>query len=83
MEANFIRDATILGVAGANEVTNKSIITLMDLENLVFLGITFGAWFQIVMFISIILIIILNLKKLTTSIVKSIKLKINNKKSKR
>lgn len=49
---------TIVSVPIVNEVTNDGVITVLGLEQAVFLGITYGAWFKIGMFIALLLLIV-------------------------
>lgn len=48
----------IVGVPIANELTNQGFITALDLEQSVWLGMTYGAWFKIGMAVSLSLLII-------------------------
>ena len=59
----LVTQGTIVGVPVANQITNDGIITALELESLVFLGMTGGAWLQLAMFISLLLVIFLNLNK--------------------
>ena len=37
---------TIVAVPVINEITQDGIVTLLELEEIVFLGMTWGAWFK-------------------------------------
>ncbi len=45
-------------------VTENRIVNSFDLETMVFLGMTYGAWFKIIGFISVVLIIVVNVQTL-------------------
>lgn len=47
----------VVAVPVINEATEKGIVTALGLENIVLLGMTWGAWFQIGMFVALILLI--------------------------
>lgn len=47
----------VVGVPVVNTVTNDGIVTVLHLENYVFLGMTFGAWFKVGMFVALVLLI--------------------------
>ena len=50
--------ATIaVGVPVLNTVTEDGIITALQLEQVAFLGMTWGAWFKVGMFIALLLLI--------------------------
>ncbi len=54
--------SAVISVPVGNAVTENSIINALDLETMIFLGMTYGAWFKIVGFISIILVIVVNVQ---------------------
>lgn len=60
----LLTQGTVVGLPVGNALTNDGIITALDLESLLFIGLTFGAWFKILMFISLCIIILINLTKL-------------------
>lgn len=47
-----------IGVASTNLLTQDGVITALNLEDTVLLGLTFGAWFKIGMTIALILLIV-------------------------
>lgn len=49
--------AVIVSVPVVNEVTSDGIITVLELEEYVWLGMTFGAWFKVGMFVALVLLI--------------------------
>lgn len=55
MKENIVK--TVVAVAAGNEVTDNGVITALGLEQSVLLGMTFGAWFKVGMFIALILLI--------------------------
>lgn len=57
MSTNTTVTSAVVGVPVINEVTTNGIITVLDLESLAFLGMTFGAWFKLGMFIALVLLI--------------------------
>lgn len=50
--------AAVVAVPIVNEVTQDTIITVLELENVVWLGVSFGAWFKIGMAIALALLIL-------------------------
>jgi|VirMetMinimDraft_7_1064189.scaffolds.fasta_scaffold00669_13 hypothetical protein len=48
----------VVGVPIANELTNQGFITALDLEQSVWLGMTYGAWFKVGMALSLTLLIL-------------------------
>ena len=48
----------VVGVPVVNEATNDGIITALELDQLVFMGMTWGAWFKVGMFIALLLLIL-------------------------
>ena len=50
--------AAVVAVPIVNEVTQDKIITVLDLENAVWLGVSFGAWFKIGMAVALALLIL-------------------------
>ena len=65
-----VAQGSVVAVPVANQVTDNGIITALSLENYVFCGMTFGAIFQMLMFISVILIILINISKIVKEIKK-------------
>lgn len=49
--------AATISVPVVNEVTNNGIVTALELDNAVLLGMTYGAWFKVGMFIALVLLI--------------------------
>jgi hypothetical protein len=62
-----------IGVPVSNEVTNDGIITALALENFVWMGMTYGAWFKVISMISIIIVILVNVNQLCSSVSSLIK----------
>ena len=61
MGRSSMKDAigsTVVAVPVVNEVTNQGIITALDLEQSIWLGVTYGAWFKIGMGVALVLLII-------------------------
>ena len=56
--SNNLLASTVVGVPIVNEATSDGVITLLDLEEAVILGMTYGAWFKVGMFLALILLII-------------------------
>lgn len=50
--------STVIGVPVINEVTNQGIITALALEQSIWLGVTYGAWFKIGMGVALVLLIV-------------------------
>jgi hypothetical protein len=50
--------AAVVAVPIVNEVTQDEIITVFELENAVWLGVSFGAWFKIGMAVALALLIL-------------------------
>lgn len=48
----------VIAVPVVNEVTNQGVITALQLEDVVWLGMTYGAWFKIGMGVALVLLII-------------------------
>jgi uncharacterized membrane protein len=65
-----VTQGSVVAVPVVDQVTNNGIITALSLENYVIGGFTFGAIFQILMFISVLLIVIINLSKVVDEIKK-------------
>lgn len=63
-----VTQGSVIAVPVTNEITNNGIITALSLENYVFFGMTFGAIFQVMMFISVLLIILINIGKVAQEI---------------
>ena len=55
---NDVTTTVVVGVPVVNEVTNNGIITALQLEELAVLGMTYGAWFKIGMFVALGLLVI-------------------------
>lgn len=53
-----MKDATVIGLPVINAATGDGIITVLELEELVFLGMTYGAWFKIGMGVALLLLIV-------------------------
>ena len=66
----LMTQGTVVSIPVANEITNNGIITALALEDMVMFGLTYGAWFKLAMFISVILIILVNLSKVAKEAVK-------------
>lgn len=74
------RVATI-GVIGGNGgvvIAGDEILTAMGLEELVFMSMTYGAWVKVVLLISLLIIVLLNLKKLWVEILKPLGLMLSD-----
>ncbi len=56
--SNNVVGKVVVGLPIVNEATNDGIITALDLDLLVFLGMTWGAWLKVGMFIALLLLII-------------------------
>ena len=56
--SNNAVSGVVIGVPAVNEVTNDGIITALELDQIVFMGMTWGAWLKVGMFIALILLII-------------------------
>ncbi len=50
--------SAIVAVPVVNEITNQGIITALDLEQSVWLGVTYGAWFKVGMGVALVLLIV-------------------------
>lgn len=48
----------ILAVPVVNEITNQGVITALELENAVLMGMTYGAWFKIGMGVALVLLVV-------------------------
>ena len=53
-----IAATTVIGVPTVNELTNQGIITSLELEKFVWLGMTYGAWFKIGMGVALALLVV-------------------------
>lgn len=53
-----ILGSAVVGVPVVNEVTNQGIITALELEQSIWLGVTYGAWFKIGMGVALVLLIV-------------------------
>lgn len=60
----------VIGGNGGVVLGGDQILTAMGLEELVFMGMTYGAWVKLVLLFSLLLIIVLNIKKLWVEILK-------------
>lgn len=67
-----ITTALIMSTSGMMVYSGDDVLTVIGLEGLVFLGITFGAWVKLLLCVSIVIIISLNLKKVYIEIMKPI-----------
>ena len=56
MSSNAV-GSIVVGVPVVNEATNDGIITALELDQLVFMGMTWGAWFKVGMFVALVLLI--------------------------
>ena len=56
--SNNLLASTVVGVPIVNEATSDGVITLLDLEEAVIFGMTYGAWFKVGMFLALILLIV-------------------------
>lgn len=76
----------ILAANGSIAIGGGGILTSAGLDDLVYLGITYGAWVKIFLFISLAIVIMLNVKKLFVEILaplyKLLKESLNLKKKK-
>lgn len=63
----MLAQLTAVGIPVGNEVTNNGIITALDFESMVLFGYTYGAIFKILALFSVVLIILINLYKLTVA----------------
>ena len=61
---------SVIGANGGAVMGGNEALTAMGLEELIFLGVTYGAWVKIFLFASLLIIILLNLKKLWVEIIK-------------
>ena len=50
--------SAVVGVPVINEITNQGIITALELEQSIWLGMTYGAWFKIGMGVALVLLIV-------------------------
>ena len=50
--------SAVVGIPVVNEVTNQGIITALELEQSIWLGVTYGAWFKIGMGVALVLLIV-------------------------
>lgn len=58
----------VIGGNGGVVLGGDQILTAMGLEELIFMGMTYGAWVKVALLISLLIIILLNLKKLWVEI---------------
>ena len=68
--AQKVTTISVIGANGGVAINGKEVLTAMGLEELVFMGMTYGAWVKLFLFGSLLIIIILNLKKLWVEILK-------------
>lgn len=66
---HILAQGTIVGIPVADTITNNGIITALGLEEMVWMGFTYGALFKIAMFFSLVVIIVLNLTKVVKELV--------------
>jgi hypothetical protein len=50
--------SAVVGVPVVNEMTNQGIITALELEQSIWLGLTYGAWFKLGMGVALVLLIV-------------------------
>lgn len=50
--------AAIVGVPLVNEVTDDTVITALQLDNMAWLGVTFGAWMKILLAVALVLLLV-------------------------
>lgn len=50
--------SAVIALPVLNEVTNQGIITALELEQSIWLGMTYGAWFKIGMSVALVLLIV-------------------------
>lgn len=50
--------SVVVALPIVNEVTNQGVITALDLEQTIWLGMTYGAWFKIGMGVALALLIV-------------------------
>ena len=62
-KTNLGLQGAVLSVPVVNELTDNAVITALSLEDIVFMGLTYGAWFKVAMFLSVFLLVILNASK--------------------
>ena len=53
---------TVVGVPVGNVLTDNGVINALHLENMVWMGLTYGAWFKVVAIVSVVLMIVVNLQ---------------------
>lgn len=68
--AQKIATISVIGANGGVALSGNEALTAMGLEDLVLMGVTYGAWVKIFLFASLLIIILLNLKKLWVEILK-------------
>ena len=68
--AQKVMTVSVIGANGGVAVGGNEVLTAIGLEELVFLGMTYGAWVKVFLFVSLFIIILLNLKKLWVEILK-------------
>lgn len=56
--SKYLTGGTVLGVPAVNELTNQGIVNALALEEFVWLGLTYGAWFKIGMGVALLLLIV-------------------------
>lgn len=66
--ANKIITVSVIGANGSAVVAGNELLTAAGLEQLNFLGITYGAWVMMFLFASLLIVIVLNIKKLWVEI---------------
>ena len=49
---------SIIAMPVVNEITNQGVITALQLEDAIVLGMTYGAWFKIGMGVALVLLIV-------------------------
>jgi hypothetical protein len=68
--AQKVATVSVISANGGVAIGGSEALTAMGLEELVFIGMTYGAWVKVFLFASLLIIILLNLKKLWVEILK-------------
>lgn len=66
--AHKVITVSVLGANGGVALTGNEVLTAMGLEELIFAGATYGAWVKMFLLFSLLIIVLLNLKKLWVEI---------------
>jgi len=48
----------VLGIPAVNHITDQGIVTSLELEQFVWLGMTYGAWFKLGMGVALVLLVV-------------------------